>query len=88
MTCDDGSRHALRNGVRGALIEVNERLVDLPDLLTSDPFGQGFLAIILPRKGERDAQKLNLVSESVYKMTLTGDKIAAGIPIPSPVSQE
>jgi len=67
VTCDDGSRHVLHNGVRGALIEVNERLVDMPDLLTSDPFGQGFLAIILPRKGERDAQKLNLVSENVYE---------------------
>ena len=47
-------------------MEVNERLVDQPDLLTSDPFGQGFLAIILPRKGERDAKTLNLVTEAEY----------------------
>jgi len=66
VSCDDGSRYALRNGVRGALMEVNERLVDQPDLLTSDPFGQGFLAIILPRKGERDAKTLNLVTEAEY----------------------
>merc|ERR1712136_459725 len=48
VTCSDGSRHALRNGARGSLLEVNERLVDSPHLLTTDPFRQGFLAIILP----------------------------------------
>ena len=70
VTCSDGSRHALRNGARGSLMEVNERLADSPHLLTSDPFGQGFLAIILPRKGERDAAKLNLVSELVYESAM------------------
>jgi len=66
VSCDDGSVHEIRSGVKGALVEVNDRLVDQPELMTSDPFGQGFLAIVLPRKGERDPQKLNLVTEDEY----------------------
>ena len=66
VTCSDGSLHALRNGVKGALVEVNDRLVEQPELLTRDPSGQGFLAIVLPRKNERDAKKLNLVTEQEY----------------------
>lgn len=41
-------------GVRGHLIEINNRLVDNPQLLVTAAEGEGFLAIILPKGSELD----------------------------------
>ena len=83
VSCTDGSTHTIRNGVRGALLEVNVRLVDQPELLMSDPFCQGFLAVVLPRKNERDVKKLGLVVEDEYLSVMRKNGIPLCTDMPS-----
>ncbi|EDV19667.1 expressed hypothetical protein [Trichoplax adhaerens] len=54
ITCDDGSKYTISSCVKGKLIEINELLIENPDLLAEKPCTEGFIAVILPRKVNRD----------------------------------
>ena len=53
MTTEESSDPILlQAGVRGHLIEINQKLVENPKLLIEASEGAGFLAIILPKGSE------------------------------------
>ena len=51
VTLKDGSRITLRCCVNGQLIELNNRLLEHPSLLTTDPLQDGYIGIIVPFGG-------------------------------------
>lgn len=53
ITCSDGSTHMMRACIRGILIEVNEALVEQPELLNKLPTDEVYLAVIFPKESER-----------------------------------
>jgi len=55
VTVSDGSTFRLYACVRGSIIEINRRLIDEPQLLSSDPLGQGYVAVLLPKLAEKAA---------------------------------
>jgi len=42
----NGERHVARCGVKGSLVSVNHRLLEEPELTTSDPLAAGHLAVL------------------------------------------
>jgi glycine cleavage system H lipoate-binding protein len=56
VTCDDGTEYMLKACVPGTLLEVNERLIQQPDLLMTKSASEAFVAIIMP--GNRDKDKV------------------------------
>jgi len=55
VNVSDGSSFKLFACVRGSIIEINKRLVEEPELLTSDPQGSGYVAILQPKLAEKGA---------------------------------
>ena len=48
----------------GNVVEVNERLVDAPELMNNDPYGEGWIAVIEPSNLEEE--KKNLLTPEDY----------------------
>lgn len=65
VTCKDDSQYKVVSCITGKLIEVNERLIDNPELLAQE--GDGYVAICLPKIENVDVIKQNLISEELYK---------------------
>uniref|UniRef100_A0A0K0D9I2 Peroxin-19 n=1 Tax=Angiostrongylus cantonensis TaxID=6313 RepID=A0A0K0D9I2_ANGCA len=69
--CKDGEEVIVRAGVRGVLVEVNERLIDNPDLVRTAPENQGYIAIIAFGAGKRKPDEF--VTELPEKRALFRD---------------
>jgi len=49
IRCADGSAHPVHCCIRGKLIEINQRLVQEPDLLRTHHLTEGWIAILMPK---------------------------------------
>jgi len=57
---DDGRTHALWTPVSGSVVEVNEKALSAPDLLLSDPYGEGWLIRIEAQNLEEELKGLDV----------------------------
>uniref|UniRef100_A0A182SKV5 Protein Abitram n=1 Tax=Anopheles maculatus TaxID=74869 RepID=A0A182SKV5_9DIPT len=65
VTCVDDSVYKVRSCVQGKLVEVNERVVDEPDMMRVS--GEGYVAIVMPKIEHCDALKERLLDEEAYR---------------------
>lgn len=63
---EDGTSFHVPSGVKGTLIEVNENLVEHPELLKQMPDSDGFIAIILSSIANSEATKSELLTHEDY----------------------
>lgn len=76
----DGISVPMLSPIDGEVVEVNEEVVDSPDLLSSDPYGQGWLLKIRPSRVKSDLR--NLLSGKLAKtwMDQTVDALRGKLP--------
>lgn len=67
ITCSDGTKYVVTACITSKLIEINESVIDKPELIKSRPLSSGFIAILQPN----DWKRMEEVRESL-------DKLAAG----------
>ncbi|XP_019635118.1 PREDICTED: protein Simiate-like [Branchiostoma belcheri] len=83
VTCTDDTEFTLYSCIKGKLVEVNENLINSPQLLTEKPSSEGYVAIVLPKFGESDKEMARLLSPQQYRDALArrereGPAAAAG----------
>lgn len=69
VTTTTGSKYMLKCGIPGSLLEVNEHLVANPGLLTSHPYSEGYVAIVLTRLADHEKLVAKLSTKEEYMKT-------------------
>nr|GMC55367.1 protein Simiate [Ipomoea batatas]GMD36035.1 protein Simiate [Ipomoea batatas] len=59
-------QHSVKCCVKGSLLEVNERLVERPELLISSAEREGYIAIIMPKPADWLKIKASLLGKEDY----------------------
>jgi len=54
--------------VEGEIVEINERLMDQPDIINYDPYGEGWVVKVKPADLERDLKDLLKGEEAIKRM--------------------
>ncbi|KAI9200840.1 hypothetical protein LWI28_013918 [Acer negundo] len=65
--CTNSDSYIVRCCVKGSLLEVNDRLIKLPELLNSSADREGYIAIIMPKPADWVKIKSSLLSIEEYK---------------------
>lgn len=88
IICEDGSCYSVLSCMKGILVEINTELINNPQLITQDPWGRGFIAIIITRLDRVKEIKSKLLSKEGYdKVILERNEVATttvakeGIPV-------
>ncbi len=54
--------------IEGEIVDINEKLVDQPDIINYDPYGEGWVVKVKPVDLERDLKDLVTGDEAIKKM--------------------
>ncbi|KAL6511887.1 hypothetical protein OROGR_021484 [Orobanche gracilis] len=64
--CTRDASYIVRCCVKGSLLEVNERLIEQPELLNTSPEREGYIAIIMPKPSDWPKAKASLLDSARY----------------------
>ena len=67
VTTSDGDKYILKCCVPGSLLEVNENLIQNPELLLLKPLSEGYIAIVLTRLQDHEKLVAKLSSKEDYQ---------------------
>lgn len=66
LICEDGETYLVYSCIKGKLVEINENLMENPNLLVEKPFSEGFIALLLPVLKEYDELKASMLTKDEY----------------------
>lgn len=69
IECEDKSVYPVYSCIKGKLVEMNENLIENPQLLVEKPTEEGFIALLLPFFSTFDALKESMLSREQYLCT-------------------
>jgi glycine cleavage system H lipoate-binding protein len=70
IECRDGTNWHILTGVKGKLVEINENLISKPDLLRTDPWASGYIAIVMANPVRMDLIREQLLTADAYHQVL------------------
>ncbi|ROK35836.1 Protein Simiate [Anabarilius grahami] len=70
ITCTDEQEYTIFSCIRGRLLEVNEAILNKPDLLLEKPSTEGYVAVILPKFEESKSITEGLLTREQYEEVL------------------
>lgn len=66
IECEDTTVYPVYSCIKGKLVEINENLVENPNLLVEKPTEEGFIALVLPFLNTFNAFKDSMLSKEQY----------------------
>lgn len=66
IECEDGTKYPVYSCIKGKLMEINNTLLDNPNLLVKQPVSEGYIALLLPILSIFDETKKLMLSKSEY----------------------
>lgn len=70
VECSDGSNYSICSCVPGKLVEINEKLIDNPNLLVECPSDKGYIAVVLPPIAASERYRKELLTVEQYKVEM------------------
>uniref|UniRef100_A0A4W5N573 Protein Abitram n=1 Tax=Hucho hucho TaxID=62062 RepID=A0A4W5N573_9TELE len=83
ITCTDGVEYTIYSCIRGRLLEVNEDILERPELLLGKPSTEGYIAVILPKIEESKTVTNGLLSREEYE-SVVSKRTSSTQPEPQP----
>ncbi|KAM9383627.1 protein Abitram [Pholidichthys leucotaenia] len=71
ITCTDETEYTIYSCIRGRLLEVNENILETPNLLLEKPSTEGYIAVILPKFEESKSITKNLMSREEFEHVIS-----------------
>ncbi|XP_023151988.1 protein Abitram [Amphiprion ocellaris] len=71
ITCSDETEYTIYSCIRGRLLEVNENILEAPELLLEKPSTDGYIAVILPKFEESKSITENLLSREEFESVVS-----------------
>lgn len=66
INCTDGTKYMIKCCMIGKLFEINDGLIEFPDMLKLEPHFGGYIAIVLPNLKHLDNLKEKLLNQEQY----------------------
>ncbi|NP_001004966.1 protein Abitram isoform X1 [Xenopus tropicalis] len=70
ISSTDGEEYTIYSCIRGRLLEVNENILQNPELLKEKPSTEGYIAVVLPKFEESKTVTEGLLSQQEYEEIL------------------
>ncbi|KAM4550007.1 protein Abitram [Fundulus diaphanus] len=67
ITCSDDTEYTIYSCIRGRLLEVNENILETPNLLLQKPSTDGYIAVILPKFEESKSITESLLTREEFE---------------------
>uniref|UniRef100_A0A3Q2CIJ0 Protein Abitram n=1 Tax=Cyprinodon variegatus TaxID=28743 RepID=A0A3Q2CIJ0_CYPVA len=67
ITCSDETEYTIYSCIRGRLLEVNENILETPNLLIEKPSTEGYIAVILPKFEESKSITEHLLTREEFE---------------------
>ncbi|KAM6899358.1 protein Abitram [Xenentodon cancila] len=71
ITCSDETEYTVYSCIRGRLLEVNENILETPNLLLEKPSTEGYIAVILPKFEESKSITESLLSREAFEKVVS-----------------
>ncbi|KAM8767735.1 protein Abitram [Acanthopagrus latus] len=75
ITCTDETEYTIYSCIRGRLLEVNENILETPNLLLEKPSTDGYIAVILPKFEESKSITENLLSREEFESVVAKRRV-------------
>ncbi|CAB1350782.1 unnamed protein product [Coregonus sp. 'balchen'] len=86
ITCTDGEEYTIYSCIRGRLLEVNEDILERPEILLGKPSTEGYIAVILPKIEESKTVTNGLLSREEYESVIS-KRTSSTQPEPQPEAE-
>lgn len=87
ISCTDFSSYTVYSCIRGHLVEINNRLLERPSLVTEKPDSDGYIAIIMTKLNESQTEQEKLLTKEQYLLAVNERQVEGDVQLPVKIAE-